>query len=142
MLKPFAVAEILIAKEPNGRILRWINYLSSFNIEILHRNGKSNLAADYLSRHPINLVQKLSTDDYLKNIETQLKSKTTVIKHFALINDELFYRQGKTTLKVLMTLQELYLLLKFLHDQLGRVNSTHFYMDHYSFLPTQAVFLH
>ena len=94
----------------------------SFNIEILHRNGKSNLAADYLSRHPINLVQKLSTDDYLKNIDTQLKSKTTVIKHYALINHELFYRKGKTTLKVLMTLQELYLFLKLLHDQLGHAS--------------------
>jgi hypothetical protein len=117
-----AVASIFNAKDPKGRILRWINYLSSFDIEILHRNGKSNQAADYLSRNPINLVKNYSTDEKLHRIHDQLLSKQNVFKDFLLIDNELFYRKGSAPLKVLMTEQDLQTLLNFLHDQLGHAS--------------------
>lgn len=67
-----AVASILNARDPNGRVLRWINFLSSFDLEIRHRNGKSNAAADFLSRNPISLVKTMDIDTQLQNIHTQL----------------------------------------------------------------------
>jgi hypothetical protein len=39
-------------KEPEGQVARWIEYLSTFDFEIIHRPGKDHGAADALSRRP------------------------------------------------------------------------------------------
>ncbi|KAK3750995.1 hypothetical protein QZH41_007605 [Actinostola sp. cb2023] len=45
---------ILKAKEPEGQLARWIEYLSTFEFDIHHREGKKHQNADSLSRRPCN----------------------------------------------------------------------------------------
>lgn len=39
-------------KNPEGQMARWLEILSSYDFEIIHRAGKSHSNADSLSRHP------------------------------------------------------------------------------------------
>jgi flagellin-specific chaperone FliS len=123
-----AVSAIFNAKDTNGRILRWISFLSSFDIEIRHRNGKSNLAADYLSRHPINIVKHSSIDDQLNYIYENLVAERQIFKNYLVISQELYYRKGHATRKVIMTATELTTLLNFLHNQLGHASIQPIYL--------------
>ncbi|KAK3708498.1 hypothetical protein QZH41_003116 [Actinostola sp. cb2023] len=45
---------VLKAKEPEGQLARWIEYLSTFEFDIHHREGKKHQNADALSRRPCN----------------------------------------------------------------------------------------
>ena len=47
-----ALRWILNFKNPEGQMARWLEILSSYDFEIVHRAGKSHSNADSLSRHP------------------------------------------------------------------------------------------
>ena len=47
------------SEKAGGRLLRWRLALQSYSYDVVHRSGKSNVAADYLSRNPLD-----STDPY------------------------------------------------------------------------------
>ena len=123
---------------PMGASCAGINFFSSFDIEIKHRNGKQNAAADFLSRHPINLVHKLTIDDQLKDIYKKLMLKSIASKVYLIIDDQLYYRKHAGILKVITTEQDLKTLLQFLHDQFGHSSlqaiytwiNTRFYRPH------------
>ena len=62
-----AITFIQGLKEARGIFARWLIYLSSFDFDIIHRPGKTNKAADALSRTimPQNDQDKENPDDYL-----------------------------------------------------------------------------
>jgi hypothetical protein len=37
--------------------MRWVNELADFNFAIHYKPGKSNIDADYLSRHPTDIAE-------------------------------------------------------------------------------------
>ena len=43
---------VVQAKDPEGQLARWIDYLSTFDFEIQYRPGQRHLNADALSRRP------------------------------------------------------------------------------------------
>ena len=43
---------VVQAKDPEGQLARWIDYLSTFDFEIQYRSGQRHLNADALSRRP------------------------------------------------------------------------------------------
>lgn len=47
-----ALRWLLNFKNPEGQMARWLEILSSYDFEIIHRAGKSHSNADSLSRHP------------------------------------------------------------------------------------------
>lgn len=59
-------------KEPTGRLARWIIDLSEFKFNIFYRSGKTNVAADTLSREPI--VQQVMAIFDNFNIATEQRS--------------------------------------------------------------------
>ena len=48
---PFAFC-VVEAKDPEGQLARWIDYLSTFDFKIQYRQGQRHLNADALSRRP------------------------------------------------------------------------------------------
>ena len=121
-----AVASLYNMKEPSGRIIRWVNALSEYDFDLLHRAGKDNVVADYLSR---NVFAALSdpypiTQDMIKDFLTgkicesnqELRRKA---KLFVILNDKLYRRSKNGPLLVVTTLEELHEKLKILHDQFG-----------------------
>lgn len=58
---------------PNARLTRWALFLQSFEFKIIYKEGKSNLAADSLSRYPC-----LRTDFVDKDITARPNIKPTV----------------------------------------------------------------
>jgi hypothetical protein len=50
-------------KEPEGQVARWIEYLSAFDFEIIHRPGKEHSAADALSRKPCKFCDRYGLTD-------------------------------------------------------------------------------
>jgi hypothetical protein len=73
-----AVASILKAKEPSGRLFRWIHFLGSYDLDIKHRHGKDNVVADYLSRNPILTVKKLNNVEQLQAIHNIFASNKDI----------------------------------------------------------------
>ncbi|OMJ11838.1 Retrovirus-related Pol polyprotein from transposon [Smittium culicis] len=51
-----AVASLFKTKETCGRIIRWVNTLSEYDVIIKHRAGKDNVVADFLSRIDHNYI--------------------------------------------------------------------------------------
>lgn len=47
-----ALRWLLNFKNPEGQMARWLEIVSSYDFEIIHRAGKSHSNADSLSRHP------------------------------------------------------------------------------------------
>ncbi len=57
-------------KEPKGKFSRWILFLEQFDFEIVYKQGKTNYAADLLSRFPAlenNLIATVN-EPYIKDI--------------------------------------------------------------------------
>lgn len=62
-------------KEPEGQLARWIEYLSTFDFEIVHRKGQHHGNADALSRRPCNYCTKRGNNSpCVKNILPDTKS--------------------------------------------------------------------
>ena len=64
-----ALSWLFSLKEPKGRIARWIEILSAYDIKIQHRPGKKHSNADSLSRHPIQEECDCSETDTLENMK-------------------------------------------------------------------------
>ena len=120
-----AVASILNSKEPNGRILRWINYLGSFNLLLKDRSG---ISAYYVSRFPIlsctgsfNTVQQIMRIKRgLMETDKQIASKAMrTLSQFTLSGDTLFRIHKNNYLNVIETEKQLLYIFHFIHDNLG-----------------------
>ena len=57
----YSLTWLMDVKEPQGQLVRWLEELSQFDMEIQHRSGKKHTNADSLSRIPGgNYVQSLT----------------------------------------------------------------------------------
>ena len=54
-------------KHPEGQLARWLEVLGSYDIEIIHRPGKSHLNADGLSRRPCSQCGRFSSSSQGEN---------------------------------------------------------------------------
>jgi hypothetical protein len=132
-----AVSKIFNAKEPSSRVIRWINFLSEFDVVLKHRAGKDNIVADFLSRNPTEFVAIVCNETknfditfedleyYFKNgdvpeVLENDKRFRNVAKQYLLIGDKLYRKSDKGhARKVLYSLEDLYIILRDLHDSLG-----------------------
>lgn len=64
-------------KDPTGRLARWAVRLQPFDFTIIHRKGKLNVAADFLSRSVIPPKEDLVTPDEINVLDDQVKQRTT-----------------------------------------------------------------
>ena len=123
-----AVASLLNAKDPSGRIIRWTNCLMEFNFTLKHRSGKENIVADFLSRHPAyflsnNLKSELTYDKIKELLQAKESENISsrdlkIIKKFIIFDDQLFRRTVPPTL-VISNDTELFSILDQLHDKMG-----------------------
>lgn len=68
-----SLSQILKLKDSTSRIARWITALSQFDYTVIHKPGKLNVTADYLSRavNTVNLVQHSVEPILYENIAEQ-----------------------------------------------------------------------
>ena len=62
-----ALKYLLTKKDAKPRLLRWILLLQEFDLEIKDKKGVENSVADHLSRMPINNMQDLPINDFLRD---------------------------------------------------------------------------
>lgn len=60
-------------KIPNTQLLRWSNWFSQFSFTVTHIKGKSNIVADFFSRHPRDTFQ----------IQPSIRMYSSIIPSFA-----------------------------------------------------------
>jgi hypothetical protein len=124
-----AVASLYNAKDPSGRIIRWINFLSQFDCTIVHRSGKDNPVADFLSR-PVSVIMNVrpwSLQDVRLYLETKLlppgvvldRRAQRLIRNFQVTNGTLFRRTRSSFKQVLFSINELTDKLDVLHNDMG-----------------------
>jgi hypothetical protein len=127
-----AVTAIFRARDPVGRIARWIYILSEYDFDLKHRAGKENHVADALSRLPVvavaveedqspgpitfDAVEKyLTGDNNLDSPRMRREARNYVIDS----SGSLFRRTKLGNVKVLRSIGEVHDVLRVLHDQLG-----------------------
>ncbi|OMJ27672.1 Transposon Ty3-I Gag-Pol polyprotein [Smittium culicis] len=140
-----AVASLFRARDPSGRVVRWIHSLSEYSCTIKHRAGKENAVADYLSRpfycYTINLESHAHSEVSFQDIKEFLGGKTytpdKVIdkrlmresKKYLLIKGDLCRKnyKNKNIQKVIMTIDDLKVLMKLLHEDRGHFEANTIY---------------
>jgi len=85
-------------KDPSPRQLRHINYISQYNLEIIHISGKSNIVADYLSRTEINDIHfnALINIDDIKGKQEEVAKECSKYKSLEIIKHEDFFYDNST----------------------------------------------
>lgn len=73
---------LLSFRNPEGQVARWIEQLSEFDFEVLHRSGKNHTNADALSRISLNNLCLATKLDGLKSelIEKEQKNDPVINK--------------------------------------------------------------
>ncbi|KAI3660863.1 hypothetical protein MP638_006620 [Amoeboaphelidium occidentale] len=132
-----AVTDISRARDPVGRIARWIYILSEYDFDLKHRAGKENHVADALSRLPVvavavaenqspgpitfyAVVRYLTGENSLDSTRMRREARKYAIDS----SGSLFRRTKLGNLKVLNTTGEVHDVLRILHDQLGHFGFT------------------
>ena len=72
---------LLSIKNPSGRFARWALALQEFDLEILHRSGKSNSNADCLSRTPLLETQTAEANAISASPNTTEESEQTDVSY-------------------------------------------------------------
>ncbi|OLY81467.1 Transposon Ty3-G Gag-Pol polyprotein [Smittium mucronatum] len=125
-----AVASLYRAKDMTGRIVRWKQMLAEFDCLILHRKGKDNAAADYLSRPQecyyygdgdSKDMKLKKVKEFLEGSDEGNKNKAwrQYIKNFIIRDSKLYRINGGKLLRVVMRYKEAATFYKALHDNGG-----------------------
>jgi hypothetical protein len=128
-----AVASILNIPMPQGRIARWILFLTEFKYSIQHRKGKDNIVADFLSRKSFSFFSavqsELFSDSHLMAIYEFLKTgnnskelnSSSLMKYTSLfcVHSDTLYRKYKTHLRKVLFSSDIIPILTSLHDNFG-----------------------
>lgn len=89
---------ILSQKQAKGRIGRWIMEFQQYDFDIIHRPGKDNVVADYLSRHVCSTVG-ISTDKWYAQLLEDVKKDPDKYSEYKIDDGRLFrYMKYKTPL--------------------------------------------
>ena len=90
-------------KEPSGRIIRWVNALSEYDFDLMHRAGKLNVVADSKSRNALAAValeQEITHDTIMEFLNGKLNESSQELrrksKNFMLLNNNV-HGQGLYT---------------------------------------------
>ena len=89
-----ALSYLLGLKDPTGRLGRWNIFLQQFDMEIIHRAGKSNGNADAISRIPYPETKSVNACDNPQNLkenESTYEHDKTEVENFTLTEVEFEY---------------------------------------------------
>jgi hypothetical protein len=90
-----AVSWLRSLKTPTGQVARWLREVSTYNLEVIHRAGKSHNNADALSKRPCSVCsrqQQIENDNIKAEHDTEIKdddkAKDTEVKIDMTYDDE------------------------------------------------------
>jgi hypothetical protein len=130
-----AILSLLKQDEPTGRLSRWSMLLLEYDFDLRHRAGKMNPVADFLSRpscYAISSGRYPSKPITFRDIRLYLDGDEVdgqivdnkfrrAARRYTLVAGKLHRKCAPRSLLVIETLEELFGILKIVHDQLGHM---------------------